>query len=143
MRKPALRCAVLVAAVSIACKSSDSTAPATNLAGKYKLVKVDSLALPAGATLLGTSRTVTSGSLIIDDSTFHDTLCVTLPNGVPNGCGAGQQAVADAGLVWSTSQGSSFLGQTSHVSRGLVVRGDSVIFQQSDFATPILTFVRQ
>jgi hypothetical protein len=141
MRAFTLPLVILLAAGAGAC-SKDSTSPRDRIDGSFRLVRINETALPASVVLDGVPRTVTDGTLIVADSTYHVTLCANAGGATGSSCGAGKVAIIDSGYVWSTNSGVSFVGWTSHVSRALVISSDSLTFQRNDFLTPTLTFVR-
>ncbi len=103
---------------------------------------VDLIALPAAVTIDGTLRSVTSGTLTVNDSAYHYSVCVTATGATSATCGSGQTALVDSGRVVSAELGPSFIGWTNHISRALIVSGDTVSFQRNDLTTPRLDFVR-
>jgi len=142
MDQHARRIALALALVSAAC-GADATAPATHIAGSYKLIAVNDSSLPLATVIDFVPRTVTNGTLTVTDSTYRFTICVGALGAAGDAtCGAGKLSINDSGLVWSAGSGSSFIDRTSHNSRGLIVAGDTLEFQRSDLITPRLKFVR-
>lgn len=134
--------AVLTAAATLAACGSDSTAPRSRLSGSYALFGVDQIRLPATTTIDGTLRTVTSGTLTVNDTAYKYVVCVNATGATSVECGAGKNALIDSGRVVSAELGPSFIGWTNHTSRALIVSHDTLSFQRNDNTTPRLDFAR-
>lgn len=134
--------AIATAAAALVACGSDSTGPQGGITGSYKLFAVDLIRLPALTTIDGTSRTVTSGMLTVNDTAYRYVVCVNATGATSPECGAGQSALIDSGRVVSAELGPSFIGWTNHVSRGLVAVRDSLSFQRNDATTPRFDFAR-
>ncbi len=134
--------ATAAVAVFLAGCGSDTTAPRSELAGTYRLFAVDQLPLPADVMIDGVLRVVTSGSLTVNDTAYHYSVCVVATGATNGSCGSGHTALVDSGRVVSAERGPSFIGWTNHASRALIVSGDTLTFQRNDSPTPRLDFVR-
>jgi hypothetical protein len=139
------RISLLIAAVAATLVTgcgADSTAPRSALAGTYTLFAVDEIRLPATATIDGVMRTVTRGTLTVNDTAYHYTVCMNATGATDAACGTGQTALVDSGRVVHGEGGASFIGWTTHASRALVVSGDTLRFQRNDNVAPRFDFVR-
>lgn len=132
----------VTAAAGLAACGSDSTAPRSGIAGSYKLFAVDQIRLPALTTIDGAPRTVTSGMLTVNDTSYRYIVCISATGATSTDCGAGQNALIDSGRVVSAERGPSFIGWTTHVSRALIAARDTLSFQRNDLTTPRFDFAR-
>lgn len=129
--------------LGMGCGASDTASPIEGVTGSYHLVAVNRSALPVTVVLGGVSRSVTSGTLTVSDTSYAYAVCVNASGSqVQNPCGAGHLTVSGEGLVWSSDAGVSFVAPGTFSSRGLVVSGDSLTFRVDEPETPNFTFVR-